>query len=130
MFYPKLLLTKNSSGLAKLWLAAHWEKKLSKSAVFETDLEKTVDVILESRSMSLRLSGHLLFGTVKMQQKKAIYLMEDIKEAIAKLKVTFTNIALPSAITLPPQLINFDTEMFGHNGDLQLNLVSKHLFMH
>ena len=45
MFYANLVLAKKGP-LARVWLAAHWEKKLSKAHVFETDLQSSVDSII------------------------------------------------------------------------------------
>ena len=43
MFYAHFVLAKKGP-LARIWLAAHWDKKLTKAHVFETNIEK-----LESR---------------------------------------------------------------------------------
>jgi cohesin complex subunit SCC1 len=31
--------------LARIWLAAHWDKKVSKAQVFDTDIDGCVDLI-------------------------------------------------------------------------------------
>ena len=41
MFYSQLLLAKKGP-LSKVWLAAHWEKKLNKAAILSTDIKATV----------------------------------------------------------------------------------------
>jgi hypothetical protein len=41
MFYSQLLLAKKGP-LGKVWLAAHWEKKLNKQAILQTDIKATV----------------------------------------------------------------------------------------
>lgn len=46
MFYAQFVLSKRGP-LAKIWLAAHWEKKLTKAHVFETNIDKAVESILE-----------------------------------------------------------------------------------
>lgn len=33
--------------LAKLWLAALWDRKLSKSNIFETDIDSSIDALLK-----------------------------------------------------------------------------------
>ena len=48
MFYAHFVLSKRGP-LAKIWLAAHWEKKLTKAQVYETDIDSTVDAILEPK---------------------------------------------------------------------------------
>ena len=51
MFYGALVLAKKGP-LAKVWLAAHWDKKLTKAHVFETDVESTVDSIISPKVKS------------------------------------------------------------------------------
>lgn len=48
MFYAQFVLSKKGP-LAKIWLAAHWEKKLTKAQVFETNIDKAVESILEPK---------------------------------------------------------------------------------
>ena len=43
MFYSQLVLTKRGP-LGRVWLAAHWEKKLTKLQVSQTDILETVGV--------------------------------------------------------------------------------------
>ena len=133
MFNPQLILSKKGP-LAKIWLAAFHDKKLSKAAIFETNLTATVDKMLVS-DMTLRLSGHLLIGTVKINKRKAVYLLEDCREANTKIKVAFRSAAvdLPfvtseaaakaSTLQLPERFLNFDTEMLEENEDFHLELV-------
>ncbi|KXS21323.1 hypothetical protein M427DRAFT_130825 [Gonapodya prolifera JEL478] len=84
--------------LARVWLAAHWEKKLTKPQVMQTSIETAADAITDSNEpLTLRHSGQLLLGVVKIFSKKAIYLLNDCAEAIAKLKSAFK----PGAVDLP-----------------------------
>lgn len=46
MFYAQFVLSKKGS-LAKIWLAAHWEKKLSKAQIYETNVQDAVKEILQ-----------------------------------------------------------------------------------
>ncbi len=48
MFYAHFVLAKKGP-LARIWLAAHWDKKLTKAHVFETSIEKSVDGILHPK---------------------------------------------------------------------------------
>lgn len=48
MFYMHLLVNKRGP-LAKIWLAAHWEKKLTKAHIFECNLETTVENIISPK---------------------------------------------------------------------------------
>lgn len=45
MFYAHFVLNKRGPW-ARIWLAAHWDKKLTKAHVFETDVESTVSSII------------------------------------------------------------------------------------
>jgi hypothetical protein len=40
MFYSQLLMAKKGP-LARIWLAAHWDRKLDKKAIAQTDVKKT-----------------------------------------------------------------------------------------
>jgi hypothetical protein len=44
MFYSDVVLSKKGS-LAKVWLAAHWERKLSKSQFLQTNIQSSVGKI-------------------------------------------------------------------------------------
>ena len=46
MFYAHFVLAKKGP-MARIWLAAHWDKKLTKAHVFETNIEKSVEGILQ-----------------------------------------------------------------------------------
>lgn len=121
MFYAHFVLAKKGP-LARIWLAAHWDKKLTKAHVFETNLETSVDGILQPKvKMALRTSGHLLLGVVRIYSRKAKYLLADCNEAFVKIKMAFRPgmVDLPednreaamNAITLPEVFHDFDTAM-------------------
>jgi cohesin complex subunit SCC1 len=42
MFYSQVLLSKKGP-LAKIWLAAHWDRKLTKQAIASTDIKAVVE---------------------------------------------------------------------------------------
>ena len=46
MFYAHFVLSKKGP-LARIWLAAHWDKKLSKAQIFETSIEGSVEAIMQ-----------------------------------------------------------------------------------
>lgn len=46
MYYAHFILNKKGP-LAKIWLAAHWDKKLTKAQIYETNIESTIETILE-----------------------------------------------------------------------------------
>ncbi|XP_064652432.1 double-strand-break repair protein rad21 homolog isoform X3 [Lineus longissimus] len=121
MFYAHFVLSKKGP-LARIWLAAHWDKKLTKAHVFETNISSSVDAILEPKvKMALRTSGHLLLGVVRIYSRKAKYLLADCNEAFVKIKMAFRPgvVDLPednreaavAAITLPETFHDFDTTM-------------------
>ncbi|XP_001072159.4 double-strand-break repair protein rad21-like protein 1 [Rattus norvegicus] len=118
MFYTHVLMSKRGP-LAKIWLAAHWEKKLTKAHVFECNLEITIQKIISPKvKIALRTSGHLLLGVVRIYNRKAKYLLADCSEAFLKMKMTFRPglVDLPkenfeaayNTITLPEEFHDFD----------------------
>jgi len=87
MFYAHIVLAKKGP-LARIWLAAHWDKKLTKAHVFETNIEQSVEGIMQPKvKLALRTSGHLLLGVVRIYSRKAKYLLADCNEAFVKIKV-------------------------------------------
>ncbi|XP_026474531.1 double-strand-break repair protein rad21 homolog isoform X2 [Ctenocephalides felis] len=121
MFYAHFVLSKKGP-LARIWLAAHWDKKLTKAHVFETNIESSVDGILQPKvKMALRTTGHLLLGVVRIYSRKAKYLLADCNEAFVKIKMAFRPgmVDLPeehreaamNAITLPEVFHDFNTAM-------------------
>ncbi|XP_045050791.1 double-strand-break repair protein rad21-like protein 1 isoform X2 [Desmodus rotundus] len=120
MFYTHVLMSKRGP-LAKIWLAAHWEKKLTKAHVSECNLEITIEKIISPKvKIALRTSGHLLLGVVRIYNRKAKYLLADCSEALLKMKMTFRPglVDLPkenfeatySAITLPEEFHDFEIQ--------------------
>ncbi|XP_004071002.1 double-strand-break repair protein rad21-like protein 1 isoform X2 [Oryzias latipes] len=121
MFYTHLFTSKRGS-LAKIWLAAHWEKKLTKPHVFECNLETTVREILSPKmKVGLRTSGHLLIGLVRIYSRKAKYLLADCTIALGKISTAFrpgqTDLCLGRVeatvkeITLTEDFTAFDVEL-------------------
>ncbi|XP_049922219.1 double-strand-break repair protein rad21-like protein 1 [Epinephelus moara] len=121
MFYTQLFTSKRGP-LAKIWLAAHWERKLTKAHVFECNLETTIrDIISPKMKIGLRTSGHLLIGVVRIYSKKTKYLLADCNDALVKIKMAFrpgqTDMpvegleATIKAITLIEDFSAFDTEV-------------------
>ncbi|XP_063153129.1 double-strand-break repair protein rad21-like protein 1 [Candoia aspera] len=121
MFYMQLLMNKRGP-LSKIWLAAHWDKKVTKAHIFECNLEATVEKILSPKfKIALRTSGHLLLGVVRIYHRKTKYLLTDCTEALLKMQSTFQPglVDLPKgnseanydAITLPEEFYDFDTQL-------------------
>ena len=118
MFYSQLVLTKRGP-LGRVWLAAHWEKKLTKLQVSQTDICETVGALnpaLETLCclvrvsalfdpgavwrasdaiakpdvpLALRTSGHLLLGVVRIYERKIKYLLVDCGEALQKIQLAY-----------------------------------------
>jgi len=118
MVYSESILLKKGP-LAKVWLAAHWERKLSKANFLQANIETSVGAILgnDRPPMALRLSGQLLLGVVRIYSRKTRYLLEDCNEAIVKIKMTFQpgsvnltdeQIVSNDAITLKDTITEFD----------------------
>ncbi|KAK2897315.1 hypothetical protein Q8A73_013695 [Channa argus] len=121
MFYTHLFTSKRGP-LAKIWLAAHWERKLTKAHVFECNLETTIrDIISPKMTIGLRTSGHLLLGVVRIYSRKAKYLLADCNDALIKIKMAFrpgqTDLpeggleATLKAITLIEDFTAFDAQL-------------------
>ncbi|OCL08574.1 hypothetical protein AOQ84DRAFT_340125 [Glonium stellatum] len=120
MFYSETLLSKTGP-LARVWLAANLERKLSKSNILQSNIESSVSAIVDQGQapMALRLSGQLLLGVVRIYSRKARYLLDDCNEALMKIKMAFRpgNVDLPAnqshavnpaTLTLPDVLTELD----------------------
>ncbi|CAK9437628.1 uncharacterized protein LODBEIA_P20060 [Lodderomyces beijingensis] len=102
----------NSGPLANAWLAANYDKKLTKQQVLGTNIVEASNYIAihnhshshnhthkqpfqfstheDSRdTISLRISSQLLYGIVKIYSRKSKYLIDDINDVLYKLKASF-----------------------------------------
>eukprot|EP00212_Chloropicon_laureae_P005833 CAMPEP_0197495354 /NCGR_PEP_ID=MMETSP1311-20131121/35961_1 /TAXON_ID=464262 /ORGANISM="Genus nov. species nov., Strain RCC856" /LENGTH=62 /DNA_ID=CAMNT_0043040849 /DNA_START=113 /DNA_END=297 /DNA_ORIENTATION=+ len=62
MFYHVQILAKKGP-LGTIWIAAHHDKRLKRSQVFETNVGETIDAIVTPEvPLALRLSGQLMLG--------------------------------------------------------------------
>ena len=88
MFYSETLLSKTGP-LARVWLSANLERKLSKTHILQSNIESSVHAIVDQGTapMALRLSGQLLLGVVRIYSRKARYLLDDCNEALLKIKM-------------------------------------------
>ncbi|KAH3675682.1 hypothetical protein WICMUC_002544 [Wickerhamomyces mucosus] len=105
MFYSETLLSKEGP-LAQVWLAANLEKKLHKSQFLQSNITDSTQAIAaatsnndDSEALALRLSGQLLYGVVRIYSRKAKYLLDDVSDALLKLKSAFKSTA--NSVTLP-----------------------------
>lgn len=96
MFYSETLLSKTGP-LASVWLSANLERKVSKTLVLQSNIESSVNVIVDTTQapIALRLSGQLLLGVVRIYSRKARYLLDDCNEAIIKIKMVYTSVWRP-----------------------------------
>jgi len=119
MFYEQFVLAKKGP-LGRVWLAAHWEKKLTKPQVKNFDIVATIPKITNPTvPLALRLSGHLLLGITRIYAKKVFYLYADCSEALVKIKMAFRpgvvdmdeTVANLNAITLPETTFGAEFEI-------------------
>jgi hypothetical protein len=121
MFYSEVILARKGP-LGKIWLTAHFDKKLTRNQIFTTDISQSVESILNPTSpLALRVSGHLMLGIVRIYSRKVSYLMTECKEAMWKINLAFR----PGTFDIDPNLatalnIN-DARHFG-NIDLENEL--------
>ncbi|KAG2735135.1 hypothetical protein G9P44_001349 [Scheffersomyces stipitis] len=130
--------------LGYVWLAANYDKKLTKQQLINTSIAKSTDFIsnhsisfassqssAEANSITLRLSGQLLLGIVRIYSRKTKYLLDDVHDILMKLKTSFkyasgtklgsdgmtntvnlnprdTILSNIKSITLPDQITRFD----------------------
>eukprot|EP01133_Synstelium_polycarpum_P003679 gene3679-4234_t len=88
MFFSQIVLAKRGP-LGKVWLAGHWDKKLTKNNIFKTNIPKSIKHILNPHlPMALRMTSHLLLGVVRIFSKKVKYLLDDCSDAVARFKAT------------------------------------------
>jgi cohesin complex subunit SCC1 len=98
MFYSDLILIKKGP-LSQVWLAAHWQQRLTKSLIRDCDIDVSINRIRNPDTPhALRLSGQLLLGLVRIYQKKVQYLREDSAVALTKINV---NLRQKKDIDLP-----------------------------
>lgn len=87
MFFSTYVLTKKGP-LAKIWLAAHWDKKLTRNDVKVIDLKQTVvQIVHPVVPIALRTSGELLVGVVRIYSLKVRHLLKEAVDAAHSLRV-------------------------------------------
>lgn len=117
MFYSQVILARKGP-LAKIWLAAHYEKKLTKQQIFATDISASVDSVMNpSVPLALRVSGHLMVGIVRIYSKKVRYLMTDCTEAMWKMKLAFR----PANVDIDPSTVSATIDDLRHFGNFQVD---------
>lgn len=88
MFFSTYVLTKKGP-LAKIWLAAHWDKKLTKNEIQVVNLRETIMHIMHPVvPIAIRTSGELLIGVVRIYALKVKHLFRDATAASVQLLIT------------------------------------------
>lgn len=90
MFYSESLLQK-SGPLARIWLSANLQRKLSKKHVLQSNLADSIAIMITPSQvpMALRLSSQLLLGAVRIYQRKARYLLDDCDDTWIMMQMVF-----------------------------------------
>src|SRR3979411_2853167 len=106
MFYSEALLSKTGP-LARVWLSANIERKLSKTHILQSSVKDSVDAIVNPSQapMAMRLSGQLLLGVVRIYSRKARYLLDDCNEALMKIKLVPPSIHLSPTPVVPVLMV-------------------------
>ncbi|XP_052190991.1 sister chromatid cohesion 1 protein 2-like [Diospyros lotus] len=125
MFDSQSLLYRKGP-LRRIWVAAHFPKRLKKNEVAETDISSCVDEILKEEfpDVPYRVLGYLLLGIARIYSKKVKYLLDDCHHALLKIndfegqKNAAKDIAtpfVPRSITRPKrfELDAFDLQILG-----------------
>lgn len=74
--------------LQSVWLAANVDKKLTKAQLLSTNLVTLVEAV-HAAPAPLRVSLQLLSGIVRIYARKLRYLLDDVLEALLRLKTAF-----------------------------------------
>ncbi|KAJ0810076.1 putative rad21/Rec8-like protein [Helianthus annuus] len=120
MFYSHNLLARKGP-LGTVWCAAHLQNRLKKPNYISVNIPSTVEKIMNPEvPIALRMSGHLLFGVVRIYSKKVEYLQRDCNSLRIEISKAYANadINLPEdanqakdeSITLPD---NFALDLMG-----------------
>ena len=133
MFYSQLILAKKGP-LGRIWLAAHFHKKLNKKEIFSTSIQDSVESIISpDEPLSLRVSGHLLLGVVRIFSKKCHFLAADCRDARLKLLHAFRSAKNRvdmnpdeqegKKLDIPEFQVNYgmDDDIFEQDGDAGIN---------
>ena len=100
MFYSETLLSKTGP-LARVWLSANLERKLSKNHILQASVKDSVEAIVAPNQapMALRLSGQLLLGVARIYSRKARYFLDDCIEALMKIKMVSHSAVISFALS-------------------------------
>ncbi|KAJ9104443.1 hypothetical protein QFC21_001938 [Naganishia friedmannii] len=103
MLLTELILSKDTA-LSQVWIAAHYERKLSKQQALRISVQDSVQDILKENiePTALRMSGQLMLGVVRIYSRKTQYLFDDCKDVRDKITMAFR----PGQVDLPPDQLN------------------------
>lgn len=74
MFYAHFVLSKKGP-LARIWLAAHWDKKLTKAHVFETNIDSSVEAILKPKVGWVKEPEELAKTGLQIRTKTSLFFL-------------------------------------------------------
>ncbi|KAJ9107024.1 hypothetical protein QFC19_002893 [Naganishia cerealis] len=98
MLLTELILSKDNA-LSQVWIAAHYERKLSKQQALRISVQDSVQDILSENAepTALRMSGQLMLGVVRIYSRKTQYLFDDCKDVRDRITLAFR----PGQVDLP-----------------------------
>ncbi|KAM6513957.1 hypothetical protein FALCPG4_015145 [Fusarium falciforme] len=121
MFYSETLLQK-SGPLARIWLSANLQRKVSKKHVLQSNIIDSIALITtpSQAPMALRLSSQLQAGAVRIYQRKTRYLLDDCDDTWMTMQMTFLpsiDHDLPISLQHPePEALRLPNEVIPYNG--------------
>ncbi|CCC71750.1 hypothetical protein NCAS_0I00820 [Naumovozyma castellii] len=84
-----LRIASNNGPLVQIWLAANMAT-IPKNSIIQTNIaESAKEITNESNQITLRTSGDLLQGIVRVYSKQAGFLLNDIKDTLTKISSLF-----------------------------------------
>lgn len=76
--------------IGKVWLAAHWEKKLSRNAVVKANVDRVVEYIIDQNNdVTLRPSAVLLLGIARIIYRKTEYVLNELYSIFSDLTESY-----------------------------------------
>ncbi|KAK3694810.1 Rec8 like protein-domain-containing protein [Podospora appendiculata] len=95
MFYSHEILTNQQHGVATVWLVStiglrSTNRKISRKAIQEVDVQKTCDTILHPGApIALRLQGHLLHGVSQVYSQQCTYVLTDAEKVQSQMRTFY-----------------------------------------
>ncbi|OAG31056.1 hypothetical protein NEIG_00653 [Nematocida sp. ERTm5] len=113
MFYAVNFLS-NKGKLSAAWVAAYFDRRLSKSDIQQVDIEDTVNSIESGDvpELALRTSSHILLGLSKILFRKTKILYDECKELFICVKKKEPSDQQPSKLS--KKKITYSIDIFKH----------------